>query len=150
MRYVSTTRLVVELVRGTWCCKTNTDWRLCTDDFVSWTIYIDKAGSVSRRLSKWTVYTYSDVSTCTWICVLFNKWGRGDARTQGLFIGEETPNGELLNSVMVSTFMEKRWVLAERRFRFHSWSMFVQLLRLHKFFSWSVSKGNRETISINK
>ena len=79
MRYVSATRSVVLLARDTWCYKTNTDWRLRTDDLVS-ERFIYKAGSVSRRLSKWTVYTYSDFSTCTWLFVLFNKRVRGDAR----------------------------------------------------------------------
>ena len=44
VRYVSATRLVVELVRGTWCCKTNTDWRLCTEDFVSERFVLTKPG----------------------------------------------------------------------------------------------------------
>ena len=44
VRYVSATRLVVELARGTWCCKTNTDWRLRTDDFVSERFILTKPG----------------------------------------------------------------------------------------------------------
>ena len=63
MHYVSATKSVVEPARGTWCCKTDTYWW-----FSEWTIYIDKTGSVSMRLSKWTVYT------CTKICIDQIRW----------------------------------------------------------------------------
>ena len=44
MLYVSATRLVVELARGTSCCKTNTDWRLRTDGFASERFIFTKPG----------------------------------------------------------------------------------------------------------
>ena len=43
MRYMSATRSVVELARGIWCCKTNTDWRLL-DDLVSERFILTKSG----------------------------------------------------------------------------------------------------------
>ena len=42
--YVSATRSVVELARGTWCCKANTDWRFRTDDLVSERFILTKPG----------------------------------------------------------------------------------------------------------
>ena len=107
MRYVSATRLVVELARGTWCCKTNTDWSLRTDDFVSERFILTKPGQFLGD-SRSEQFIHTAIFLHVHDCVLFNKRGRGDARTQGLFMGEETPNGELLNSVKVSTFTEKR------------------------------------------
>ena len=44
MRYVSAARSAVVLARGTWCCKTNTDWRLRTDDLMSEQFILTKLG----------------------------------------------------------------------------------------------------------
>ena len=58
MRYVSATRSVNEITRGTWCCKTNTDWRLFTDDLVSEQFILTKPGQfLGNSLSEQLIHT---------------------------------------------------------------------------------------------
>ena len=97
---MSATRSVVELTRRTWCCKTNTDWRLRTDDLVSERFILTKLGQFpGGSRSEQFIYTAIFLHVHDFAFFSTLKRGRGDARPQGLFKGEEAPNGESLNSV---------------------------------------------------